>query len=85
VHLRVAFNWSKPQDNDKRFAGGEEWLRLLRPKSDERVYANYQTYETKAGSPSLFGSNYDRLLALKAKHDPGNFFRRNANIARALT
>lgn len=81
VHLRVAFNWSDPQETERRFAWGEEWLRLLRPKTDERLYANYQTYETAAGSPSLFGTNYDRLLALKAKHDPTNFFRRNANIA----
>jgi len=83
VHLRVAYNWTDAKANDQRFAWGEEWLRQLRPKSDERIYANYQTYETKAGSPSLFGANYDRLLALKRKHDPDNFFRRNANIAQA--
>jgi FAD/FMN-containing dehydrogenase len=83
VHLRVAFNWSDPADNEKRFAWGEEWLQQLRPKSDEQLYANYQTYETKAGSPSLFGPNYGRLLALKKKHDPDNVFRRNANIAQA--
>ena len=81
VHLRAAFNWSDPQAGEKRFAWGEEWLRLLRPTSDERIYANYQTYDTKAGSRSLFGSNTDRLLALKSKHDPTNFFRRNANVA----
>lgn len=81
VHLRVAFNWSDPQETERRFAWGEEWLRQLRPKTDERLYANYQTYETDAGSPSLFGSNYARLLALKARHDPTNLFHRNANIA----
>ena len=81
VHLRVAYNWSDPEETERRFAWGEEWLRQLRPKSDERLYANYQTYETEVGSPSLFGSNHARLLALKAKHDPTNFFHRNANIA----
>lgn len=81
IHLRVAFNWSDPEANEQRFAWGEEWLRLLRPKTDERIYGNYQTYETKAGSRSLFGANYERLIALKQKHDPTNFFRRNANLA----
>ncbi|WP_425619174.1 FAD-binding oxidoreductase [Anatilimnocola sp. NA78] len=81
VHLRAAFTWSDPKTNEQRLAWGEEWLRLLRPTSDERIYANYQTYETKAGSRSLFGPNYDRLLALKNQYDPTNFFRRNANIA----
>jgi hypothetical protein len=50
-------------------------------KSNERIYANYQTYETAAGSPSVFAQNHARLLALKQKHDPTNFFHRNANIA----
>lgn len=81
VHLRVAYSWSDPAASEERFAWGDEWLRLLRPQTDERLYANYQTYETKVGSRSLFGPNHDRLLALKNKHDPANFFRRNANIA----
>lgn len=80
IHLRVAYNWSDPKENEQRFAWGEEWLRLLRPQVNERIYANYQTYETPSGSESLFGPNYARLLELKKKHDPTNFFRRNANI-----
>lgn len=80
VHLRVAYNWTDPQATEQRFAWGDEWLRRLRPQSDEQIYANYQTYETKAGSPSVFGSNHPRLLALKNKYDPTNFFRRNSNI-----
>src|SRR4051812_4537644 len=81
VHLRVAYNWNDPRTNEERLAWGDEWLRVLRPPSDERIYANYQTYETKAGSPSVFGPNHRRLLALKNRYDPANFFRRNANVA----
>lgn len=83
IHLRAAYNWSDPRENDARLAWGEAWLRLLRPETNEQLYANYQTYETKVGSPSLFGANHARLLALKNKHDPTNFFHRNANIAPA--
>jgi len=83
IHLRAAYSWHDPQDNEKRFAWGEEWLRQFRPASDERLYANYQTYETPSGSPSLFGANHPRLLALKTRHDPENVFSRNANIAPA--
>lgn len=81
VHLRVAFNWSDPAASAQRLAWGQQWLQALRPKSNESLYANYQTYETTAGSSSLFGGNYERLLKLKRKHDPDNFFRRNANIS----
>jgi FAD/FMN-containing dehydrogenase len=84
VHLRVAYNWNDPRENDARFAWGEEWLRLLRPAENEQIYGNYQTYETSAGSPSIFGPNHARLLALKNQYDPTNFFRRNANIAPAF-
>ncbi len=83
IHLRAAYNWTDPNDTETRFAWGEEWLRLLRPKVGEQLYANYQTYETQAGSPSLFGINHARLLELKRRHDPENVFRRNANIAPA--
>ncbi len=29
---------------------------------------------------AAYGSNYDRLVALKSKYDPTNFFRMNHNI-----
>ena len=80
VHLRVAYNWTDPQVTEQQFAWGEEWLRVLRPQSDERIYANYQTYKTHAGSSSVYGVNHDRLFSLKKKYDPTNFFRRNSNI-----
>ncbi|MCB1077597.1 MAG: FAD-binding oxidoreductase [Verrucomicrobiae bacterium] len=80
IHLRMAHNWSDPDDTEKRFAWGEEWLSQLRPKTEEKLYSNYQTYETAVGSPSLFGPNHARLMALKSKHDPENIFHRNANI-----
>ncbi|MBX3421174.1 MAG: FAD-binding protein [Pirellulaceae bacterium] len=83
IHIRAAYSWSDPQESDQRYAWGQQWLQLMRPKRNESLYANFQTYETAVGSPSLFGPNYERLLQLKRKHDPDNFFRRNANIALA--
>lgn len=80
VHLRLATTWTDPAESAARFAEGEEWLRLLRPARDERIYANYQTYAAPAGAAAIYGVNHPRLAALKARHDPDNLFRRNANV-----
>jgi FAD/FMN-containing dehydrogenase len=48
--------------------------------SGERIYANYQSYAGKGTPEAVFGSNYPRLVALKNKYDPTNFFRRNSNV-----
>jgi hypothetical protein len=58
----------------------DEARRLLRPSSGERIYANYQSYAGKGTAEAVFGSNYSRLVALKNKYDPANFFRRNSNV-----
>jgi FAD/FMN-containing dehydrogenase len=29
------------------------------------------------------GANYERMVAIKAKYDPGNFFRGNQNVVAA--
>ena len=59
----------------------DETLRLLRPASDERIYANFQTYEAMRGAAAVYGVNHPRLVGIKNKYDRDNFFRRNSNIA----
>jgi FAD/FMN-containing dehydrogenase len=46
---------------------GASYINFLSAEGDERVRAAY-------------GSNYDRLVALKDEYDPTNLFRRNQNI-----
>jgi hypothetical protein len=45
------------------------------------VYANFLSDEGAAGVELAYGDRLERLTALKDLHDPGNFFRMNANIA----
>ncbi|HMJ66895.1 MAG TPA: BBE domain-containing protein, partial [Candidatus Binatia bacterium] len=58
----------------------DESLRLLRPTADERIYANFQTYEARSGAAAVYGVNFSRLAAIKYKYDRDNFLRRNSNI-----
>jgi FAD/FMN-containing dehydrogenase len=83
IHLRVACQWSDPAESERRFAWTDEWRRLCRPRTDETIYANYQTYSTERGGAAIFAANHDRLARLKARFDPDNVFHRNANVAPA--
>jgi len=49
------------------FGAGGAYLNFMMEEGDERIRATYRR-------------NYDRLAAIKAKYDPGNFFRVNQNI-----
>jgi Berberine and berberine like len=52
--------------------------------TDERIYANFQTYEARSGAAAVYGVNFSRLAGIKYKYDRENFFRRNSNISPAL-
>lgn len=48
--------------------------------SNGRVYVNYLEDEGDQRVRAAYGPNYDRLVTLKNKYDPSNFFRLNQNI-----
>lgn len=80
VHIRIAVDWNDPSAAHRLMHWADEACRLLRPSSGERIYANYQSYAGKGAAEAVFGSNLPRLVALKNKYDPTNFFRRNSNV-----
>ena len=55
-------------------------LQAMRPFSTGGVYANNLGDEGMERIEAAYGENYARLLALKTKYDPTNFFRLNQNI-----
>jgi FAD/FMN-containing dehydrogenase len=71
-------------------AGGPrdvEWTRAffaaMEPHSTGGVYVNFLSDEGEARVRAAYGSNWERLAALKARYDPENVFRLNQNIAPA--
>jgi hypothetical protein len=80
-HFNLVAAWPPP---DPEREGHVAWVResweLLRPYG-EGVYANFISDEGDAGVKAAFGERLARLVALKDRYDPANFFRLNANVA----
>jgi FAD/FMN-containing dehydrogenase len=57
-----------------------EYWQALRPYNMQGVYVNFMMEETKDRIKATYGDNYDRLVSIKKKYDPTNFFRVNQNI-----
>lgn len=66
-------------DAERHTAWVREGWESLRPYASG-VYANFLSDEGEEGLDAAYGERLGRLRALKDRHDPGNFFRLNANI-----
>ena len=74
--------WTNPADNDRNIQWARDLVGAMRPFSRGGLYLNFPGFgeEKEAMLRDAYGSNYDRLVALKNKYDPGNLFRMNLNI-----
>ena len=72
--------WKSAEGADEKVAQMRAIWRELEPLT-QGFYTNYAG--TDAAAPrdrENYGANYERLVALKAKYDPANLFRLNANV-----
>jgi FAD/FMN-containing dehydrogenase len=78
--LNVHTRWDEPGEDKKCVA----WAREVFDKSARfatgGVYVNFMPQDEAERVGEAYGSNYERLVQLKNKYDPGNFFRLNQNI-----
>ena len=74
--------WLDDTISDECIKWTQEYFKELQHYSNGQVYFNFNS--DMSGSNDLakdsFGQNYQRLIDLKTKYDPANFFRMNANI-----
>ena len=61
-------------------AWAKEYWEALRPYTLGGAYVNFMMEEGEDRIKATYGSNYERLVAIKSKYDPDNFFRVNQNI-----
>jgi hypothetical protein len=80
--LNIVASWLPEQagDADRHIAWVRGMFAALEPYS-RGVYVNFTSDDANDRVRAAYSpAQWDRLTALKAKYDPSNFFRRNANI-----
>lgn len=79
-NLLLWSTWENPAETDKNIAWTRQCWEAMRPYLVEGSYVNYVSDEGDAFAKAAYGPNYDRLVELKDRYDPTNFFRMNHNI-----
>src|SRR6185312_8451971 len=72
--------WDDPADDGANIRWARELWDAVSPYSTGGVYANNLGDEGEDRVRAAYGENHARLVALKNKYDPTNFFRLNQNI-----
>ena len=74
--------WTEDDPDARRhIAWARDFYDAMQPHARDRVYVNFLGEEGPDRVRQAYGTEkYDRLVALKRKYDPTNFFRLNQNI-----
>jgi len=78
--LHILGMWESPAENDGQIAWVRNVADTLKPYAQKGTYLNYLMDEGAQRVEESFGAQYERMVALKNKYDPTNFFRMNQNI-----
>ena len=78
--LHIFPGWADPAEDDRVMSWARALYEKLRPFAEGGVYVNMLAEDEDDRLPSAYGTNLDRLAALKKKWDPQNLFSSNHNI-----
>lgn len=79
--LNVAAGWDDPAGDEANMRWARNAADALRPWATGGTYINFQAEdEGEDRLHTAYRDNYDRLVEIKSRWDPGNVFRHNRNI-----
>lgn len=78
--VNAAASWIESTESPGNLDWAREFGAAIAPCSAEGAYVNFLGEEGRQRTRIAYQGSYDRLVALKRRYDPGNFFRRNQNI-----
>jgi len=73
-------NWSDASDDAANISWVRGLFNELRPAMKPGVYVNFMSGDEQDRVSEAYGDHWDRMVAVKSKYDPGNFFRLNQNV-----
>ena len=78
--MNVHGRWADATRDNAVVAWARSLFTAAAPFSTGSVYVNFLSTDDETRVRAAYGSNYDRLVALKNRYDPTNLFRVNQNI-----
>jgi FAD/FMN-containing dehydrogenase len=78
--INLLGNWSEPADDAANVAWVRKLFQELRPAMTPGVYINFMSGDEDDRVPEAYRDRWDRLISVKSRYDPNNFFRLNQNI-----
>jgi FAD/FMN-containing dehydrogenase len=75
----IISQWLDPADDEKNINWARNFWKEIEPLTNG-VYVNHLGSDDDPRVANAYGSNFERLKAIKKKYDPDNFFRMNNNI-----
>ena len=84
-NVSAEVTWTDAAEDEERIAWGRSAMAELKPLMMTGRYVNEVADAGEDGSEVYGKAKYERLVALKRKYDPDNFFRLNQNIKPAAS
>jgi FAD/FMN-containing dehydrogenase len=76
----IAGMWPDPADNEANIDWVRSYYGATASESEEGGYINFMSGDDQERIRANYRGNYDRLVDVKRKYDPGNLFHLNQNI-----
>jgi FAD/FMN-containing dehydrogenase len=76
----IAGMWPDPADNRRNIQWVRDYYDATAPHSEEGGYVNFMASDDQDRVRANYGDNYERLVAVKRRYDPGNLFHLNQNV-----
>jgi hypothetical protein len=76
----IAGMWLDPADNEANIGWVRDFYAATAPQSEEGGYVNFMSADDQGRVKANYKQNYQRLVDVKRRYDPGNIFHLNQNI-----